>query len=135
MPVFFDTNVLVYCVDPRDVGKQALARELVATASAASTGTVSTQVLIELFSVLTRQQKVPDLIASELVQAYTLWPVVDSDLKLFHGAMAMSVQHRLSIFDAMIVQAALRSGATTLYSEDLQHGQEFGPLKLVNPFL
>ena len=135
MPDFFDTNVLVYCIDPRDEGKQARARELVANASAGSTGTISTQVLIELFSVLTRKQKVPDAIASELVQAYALWPVIDSDLKLFQAAMIMAVEHRLSIFDAMIVQAALRSGATTLYSEDLQHGREFGLLKLVNPFL
>jgi predicted nucleic acid-binding protein len=135
MPAFFDTNVLVYCVDPRDVEKQARARELVAGASAERTGTVSTQVLIELFSVLTRKLKVPDPIASELLQAYTLWPVVDSDLKLFQAAMTMAVEHQLSIFDAMIVQAALRSGATTLYSEDLQHGREFGALKLANPFL
>ena len=135
MAAFFDTNVLVYCVDPRDAGKQARARELVASASASSAGTVSTQVLIELFSVLTRKQKVPDPIAAELVQAYTLWPVIDSDLKLFQAAMATSLEHGLSIFDAMIVQAAMRSGANILYSEDLQHGREFGPLKLVNPFL
>ncbi|GAA4344800.1 PIN domain-containing protein [Variovorax defluvii] len=135
MAAFFDTNVLVYCVDPRDAGKQARARELVASASASSDGTVSTQVLIELFSVLTRKQKVPEPVAADLVQAYALWPVVDSDLKLFQAAMATAVEHRLSIFDAMIVQAAMRSGANILYSEDLQHGRVFGPLKLVNPFL
>ncbi|WP_076997175.1 PIN domain-containing protein [Variovorax sp. KK3] len=134
MPAFFDTNVLVYCVDPRDAAKQARARELVASASAGNAGMVSTQVLIELFSVLTRKQKIPEAIAAELVQAYTLWPVVDSDLKLCQSATATAVEHGLSIFDAMIVQAAIRSGADILYSEDLQHGREFGPLKLVNPF-
>jgi predicted nucleic acid-binding protein len=135
MAAFFDTNVLVYCVDPRDAAKQARARQLVASASASSAGILSTQVLIELFSVLTRKQKVPDPVAAELVQAYTLWPVVDSDLKLVQAAMATALEHGLSIFDAMIVQAAMRSGADILYSEDLQHGREFGPLKLVNPFL
>ncbi len=134
MPVFFDTNVLVYCVDPRDPAKQARARELVASSSAASGGAVSTQVLLELFNVLTRKQKVPGPIARAVVQAYTAWPVIDSDLKLVNAAMETAMQHALSIFDAMIVEAALRSGATILYSEDMQHGRRFGPLALVDPF-
>ena len=49
-------------------------------------------------------------------------------------AMARSAETQLSIWDCMIVEAALIGGAPTLYSEDFTHGQQFGPLQVVNPF-
>lgn len=135
MPVFFDTNVLVYCTDPRDPHKQGQAQKLVQQASLNGDGIVSTQVLIELYQALGRKLRVPDVQRLVLIQAYTAWPVIDSDLALVTAAMEKSVQHQICIFDAMVVEAALRSGATTLYSEDLQHGRRFGELTLINPFL
>jgi predicted nucleic acid-binding protein len=48
--------------------------------------------------------------------------------------MEGSLQHQLSIWDAMVVQAALKAQAHTLYSEDFAHGQRFGNLAVVNPF-
>lgn len=135
MPVFFDTNVLVYCTDPRDKKKQDQALRLVQQASLNGEGIVSTQVLIELYQALGRKLRVPDVQRLALIQAYTAWPVIDSDLALVTAAMEKSVRHQISIFDAMVVEAALRSGATTLYSEDMQHGQRFGELTLINPFL
>ena len=55
MPVFFDTNVLVYCIDPRDTHKQARAQHVVRQASLGAEGVISTQVLIELYNVLGRK--------------------------------------------------------------------------------
>ena len=49
--------------------------------------------------------------------------------------MEKSIQHQLSIWDAMVVEAAIRAEAQTLYSEDFSHGQRFGSLTVVNPFL
>jgi predicted nucleic acid-binding protein len=135
MAVFFDTNVLVYCTDTTAPDKQLRARGLVAQLAAAGEAVVSTQVLIELFHTLTRRQKMPPLTAQVLTQAYTAWPVVDSDVTLVNAAIEKSIQHRLSIWDAMVIEAALRADAQTLYSEDLTHGQRFGALSVVNPFL
>ncbi len=135
MPVFFDTNVLVYCTDPRDKKKQDQALRLVQQASLNGEGIVSTQVLIELYQALGLKLRVPDVQRLALIKAYTAWPVIDSDLALVTAAMEKSVRFQISIFDAMVVEAALRSGATTLYSEDMQHGQRFGELTLINPFL
>ena len=135
MPVFFDTNVLVYCTDTRDKKKQDQALQLVKQASLNGEGIVSTQVLIELYQALGRKLRVPDVQRLALIKAYTAWPVIDSDLALVTAAMEKSVRFQISIFDAMVVEAALRSGATTLYSEDMQHGQRFGELTLINPFL
>jgi predicted nucleic acid-binding protein len=69
------------------------------------------------------------------VLALTGWPVIDSDVALVDAAIDKAVRHQLSIWDAMVVEAALRAQARTLYSEDLGHGQRFGSLTVVNPFL
>lgn len=135
MTAFFDTNVLVYCTDASAPGKQARARNLVARSGAAGDAVVSTQVLIELFHVLTRRQKMPPATAQALTQAYAAWPVVASDMALVGAAIEKSIRHQLSIWDAMVVEAATRAEARTLYSEDLSHGQRFGSLTVVNPFL
>jgi predicted nucleic acid-binding protein len=135
MKAFFDTNVLVYCTDVTAPAKQARARALVAQSAVAGSAVLSTQVLIELFHTLTRKQKMPPTVAQGLIVAYGAWPVVDSDSALVNAAVGRAIDQRLSIWDAMVVEAAVRSGAQTLYTEDLQHGQRFGALAVVNPFL
>jgi predicted nucleic acid-binding protein len=133
--VFFDTNVLVYCTDTTAPEKQAIARALVSQVSAAGDAVVSTQVLIELFNVLTRKQQMPPVHAKALVMAYTRWSVVPSDTVLVIAAIEKSIQHKTSIWDAMVIEAAVCSGAQTLYTEDLTHGQRFDTLTVINPFL
>jgi len=133
--IFFDTNVLVYCTDTTALEKQTIARALVSTASASGDAMVSTQVLIELFNVLARKQQMPPAHAKALITAYTGWSVVPSDVTLVRAALDMSMQHQLSLWDAMVIEAALRGGANTLYTEDLTHGQRFDALTVVNPFI
>lgn len=135
MPTFIDTNVLVYCTAGDTPAKRNRTRALVERLSAAGEAVVSTQVLIELFHVLTRKQKMPGAAAQALVLAYTAWQVVQSDAALVAASIEQSLRHRLSIWDAMVVQAALQAQARTLYSEDLGHGQRFGALAVVNPFI
>ena len=135
MSIFFDTNVLVYCTDTTAPEKQTIARALVSTASASGDAMVSTQVMIELFNVLTRKQQMPAANAQTLIAAYTGWSVVPSDLTLVTAAIEKSTQHQLSIWDAMVIEAALRGGAQTLYTEDLTHGQRFDAITVVNPFI
>jgi predicted nucleic acid-binding protein len=40
----------------------------------------------------------------------------------------------VSFWDALIIDAAIAGGATTLYSEDLQDGLEIDGLTIRNPF-
>lgn len=134
MRTFFDTNVLVYCIDTSDVRKQKLALEIVASCSNAGIGILSTQVLIELYNTLVRKQKLSDATAQQVVLAYSDWTCINSDAGLVHDAIALSIRYKKSIWDAMVICAALRSGAQTLLSEDMQHGQRFDSLTIVNPF-
>jgi predicted nucleic acid-binding protein len=66
--------------------------------------------------------------------AYAHWSVVQTDVSLVTAAMEKSVQHQHSIGDALVIEAATRCGAQTLYTEDLTQGQRFDALTLVNPF-
>lgn len=133
--IFFDTNVLVYCTDKLSPIKQAIALNLVEKHSATGQAVISTQVLIELYNVFVNKQKVPAHLAVELVNSYALWPVVESDLSLVQSAIARTLDQRISIWDAMVVEAANRSGADTLLSEDMSHGMRYGTTTVVNPFI
>ncbi len=131
---FLDTNVLLYAFDPRDARKQAIAAGLVKQLGDEARAMVSTQVLIELFSNLHRKLNIGRERAAVVCFSLTEWAVIPSDLPLVMKAMARSAHAQLSIWDSMIVEAALAGGATTLYSEDFQSGQQFGSLRVVNPF-
>jgi predicted nucleic acid-binding protein len=50
------------------------------------------------------------------------------------AASRLEERHRLSFWDALIVEAALRSGALRLVTEDLQTGRRIGGMTIVNPF-
>ena len=51
------------------------------------------------------------------------------------GAVSSCRRHQLSLWDALIVQAAVKTGCTTVLTEDLQDGLEIGTLRIANPFL
>ena len=134
---FVDTNVLIYAHDSSDPGKQAVAQEILKRLWTDGTGTLSTQVLQELYVVATSRQKLamsPQK-ARDLVGAYSAWPIIVVEPALILTASRLVEQHQLSFWDALLVEAARFAGATTLMTEDLQHGQTFGGVQTRNPFL
>ena len=70
-----------------------------------------------------------------LVNVFEPMLAVESSLALFNQALAVHHRYKLSWYDSLIVAAALKAECTTLYTEDLQHGQHFGDLVITNPFL
>jgi predicted nucleic acid-binding protein len=135
-PAFVDTNVLVYCLQQVPSTKQSVARELVDRLMAEQRLRVSTQVLQELFATMTRKAKLP--LATPLVIEYmdglAEWPPLLIDYSAIRRAAVLSGEASISFWDALIVVAASRSGARTLYTEDLNHGQEILGVRVVNPF-
>lgn len=133
---FVDTNVLVYALaddDPeRSPKAQALLRELMS----AQLLRTSTQVLQELFVTLTRKIRAP-LRAEQAVRymdRIATWPVIVLDYSAIRAAIELASRHRFSFRDSLVIVAAARSGATLLYTEDLQHGQTVMGVEIVNPF-
>ena len=132
--VFLDTNVLLYACSgaAADAPKRKKATDLILGKRFA----LSSQVLQEFIANALRK---PALGITEggidnLLELAAQVPVVSVDLDLVMAAVIIRRRHRVSHWDAMIIAAAQALGCTTLYSEDLGHGQEFDGLRVVNPF-
>lgn len=126
---FFDTNVLVYAISA-DARKADRAERLLAGG-----GVVSVQVLNEFASVTSRKfgLAVPE-VRSVLAGFRGLCSVVPVDVTVHDLGLALAERHRLAIYDAMIVAAALRTGCRILWSEDFCDGLAIADLTVRNPF-
>jgi predicted nucleic acid-binding protein len=127
---FFDTNVLLYLLS-KDEAKADRSEELLAAG-----GVVSVQVLNEFASVASRKAAMSWAdIREVLSQVRLLCSVEPISLGTHDRALLVAGRYGLSLYDSVIVAAALLAGCTTLYSEDLQHGQLIDrQLTLRNPF-
>jgi len=133
---FVDTNVLVYAHDRSETRKQPAAQALLDALWRNRTGVLSTQVLQEFYVVATRKfdPPMPRAAARELVALYGEWPTVQLDTALVLAASKLEERHAFSFWDALIVEAARRSGAERLVTEDLQDGRQIGGVRIENPF-
>ncbi|MBM4365230.1 MAG: PIN domain-containing protein [Deltaproteobacteria bacterium] len=133
--VFLDTNVLVYAMDDDEPAKQARARALISAASAES-HVVSPQVLQEFYNAVTRKlaRPVPVDAAAQAVRVLARLTVVPADAALVLAAIDLHRRHQVSLWDALVMQAALTAGCERLLTEDLQDGFRLAGLTVENPF-
>jgi predicted nucleic acid-binding protein len=134
---FVDTNLLVYAHDRHAGTKATRAQELLAQLWKERRGVLSTQVLQEFCVNARRKFRQPMTAAevSEAVLAYKSWRLIVNTANSILRALELEQRYQISFWDAMIVQAAESAGCEVLYSEDLSHGQEYGGVLVVNPFL
>lgn len=133
---FVDTNVLAYAHDRSEQRKQPVAAALLESLWESREGALSTQVLQEFYVVVTRKFDPPmsRRSAREIVAAYGEWHLVQVDVPLIVAASVLEERHRLSFWDALIIEAARRAGADRLLSEDLQAGRRIVGVRIENPF-
>jgi len=131
---FLDTNVLVYAVSSAkaESEKRAKALELVQGTDFG----ISAQVLQEFYVTVTRKIRRPlaPEMAVALMDEYRVFPVVPTDYPLIVAAVERSLRFDVSSWDGAILAAAEVLEAPILYTEDLNHGQEYGAVRVVNPF-
>jgi predicted nucleic acid-binding protein len=131
---FLDTNVILYAVSPRggEVTKYLKAFEILEGARFVT----SAQVLQEFFVNATRKIPKPLSIfeATVWIEKLALRPVVSITQGLVASAISTSTRYQTSYWDGAIIAAAEQAGAPILYSEDLNHGQLYGSVRVVNPF-
>jgi predicted nucleic acid-binding protein len=129
-----DTNVIAYAAshDPDDRSKMETSSALIREARFG----VSGQVLQEFYVTVTRKMRIGlshDEALDWLEQLET-FPCVPIDSSLvFHGAETAR-RYKISYWDGAIIAAAERLGAAVVFSEDLNHGQTYGSVRIVNPF-
>jgi len=133
---FVDTNVLVYAHDRSETRKQPIAQALLDVLWQTRSGVLSTQVLQEFYVVATRKFDPPmrRAAAREIVALYGEWPIVQLDVALILAASKLEERHAFSFWDALVIEAARRCGATRLLTEDLQAGRRIGGISIENPF-
>ena len=131
---FLDTNVLIYAHDARDPDKQTRARELIRRLMHDRRGVVSLQVLQEFFAAATRKLGMGSEDARHRIVHYSRFDVVTLGVADMIAAVDLHRLHQLSIWDALVVRAALNGACTTLHTEDMQSGYTVEALTFRNPF-
>jgi predicted nucleic acid-binding protein len=131
---FLDTNVLIYAVAGKDDAPQKHDRAIALLEKGAFG--VSGQVLQEFFVIAIRKPSVPlsPDAAFLWVERLSLQPCVAVDSSLVKLGIAISQRYRIDYWDGAILAAAEALSAETLYTEDLNHGQMYGSVRVVNPF-
>lgn len=134
---FLDTNILVYTFDAGVPRKKEIARRLVEDALQTGQGVISYQVVQEFINVASRKFETPmgtgdllrylDQVLSPLCEAF-------GSIELFGRGIYLSDRYGYSFFDSLIIAAALETGCTRIYSEDLRHGQIIENAQILNPF-
>ena len=132
--VFFDTNVLVYAAvgTGKDESKRKRALDLI---QSEDFGT-SAQVLQEFFVTVVRKALRPLSAAQALewIEQWAAFPCQPIDRELVQIAAELSERFTISYWDAAILAAAEALGSRIVYSEDLNDGQRYGEVRVVNPF-
>ena len=133
---FVDTNVLAYSYDTATEAKRAVALPLVQDLWASRRGCLSIQVLQELFVTLTRKLRAPleTETARVVIRTMSHWTVHAPSASDVDAAVGLHSRYRISFWDAMIVQSAAQLGCDVLYSEDLNAGQQYDGVLVVDPF-
>jgi predicted nucleic acid-binding protein len=132
---FVDTNILIYAHDLDAPAKYQIANRLLQELWTERTGTLSVQVLQEFYTNVTRKIARPlaKALARRVVDAYAIW-AVDVTPTEISSAFRIEDQARIGFWDALIVACALKSGASRIFSEDLNAGQRIVGIKIENPF-
>ena len=126
---FFDTNIIVYFATTSDAKSQVSEKIM------RDGGLVSVQVLNEFVSVTRTKYKMPwPTLSTSLSCIRLICPVVPLTIATHERGIAVSEHYGYRIYDSMIIAAALLAGCTTLYSEDMHHGQVIDGMQIVNPY-
>jgi len=132
--IFMDTNLLVYTLDNKDIKKKNAARKIVKEVVESHQPVISTQVIKEFYVVGTKKLNVEPLIVKNIIHNFHNMEIVSIDLDLIEQAIDISVVSQLSFWDSLIIAAAEKARCEYVYSEDLNAGQIYRGVTLVNPF-
>jgi predicted nucleic acid-binding protein len=136
---FLDTNLFVYSLNQSGASaKSGRSTQLIREAIVTRSGIVSYQVVQEFFHVAFRRFTPPMTVPeAEQYLATVFRPLlsIHSSHALYAEGLHLRSKYRLSWYDCLIVAGAIEAQCSVLYSEDMQHGQRFGDLRIENPFL
>lgn len=132
--VFVDTNILVYAYDIDAREKYQIANKIIENFwSNPMLPFISIQVLQEFYVNLVKKGiKLAE--AKSVVLDYLKWNIIRNDESIFISAIEIMQNYALSFWDSSIISAAIKANVTEVLSEDMNHGQFYYGVKIVNPF-
>lgn len=134
MKTALDTKILAYAEGVNGAARKKSALDLIRKLPAGA-AVVPVQTLGELFNVLTRKARRSRPRARAAVQGWRdAFPVVDTSNAVMAAAADLAVDHRLGLWDAVILAASAEAGCRLLLSEDLQDGFTWSGVTVTNPF-
>ena len=133
---FVDTNILIYTHDTTAGEKNKIAVDLINSIWDQENGCLSIQVLQEYYVVATRPAEIAlsSEEAAAVIFLLSQWNVHIPTPNDIISAIEVQKRYLVSFWDAMIINSAMQLGCDTLYTEDLNHGQTYGSIKVINPF-
>ncbi len=131
---FIDTNILVYTLDPRNAQKHLKARNFLQNAIKEHNPVISTQVLKEFYVVATVKLKADPVAVKAILHNFQNLEIVNNDFELIEQAIDISISAKLSFWDSLIIAAAEKAQCEAVFSEDLNPGQLYRGIRLINPF-
>jgi predicted nucleic acid-binding protein len=132
---FADTNILLYAIsrDPEEQEKARRANEILSSRDVA----LSAQVLQEFYVQATRKSR-PDAITHEqavgLIESFRRFDVQDITVAIMMAALDTRARFGISYWDAAIIEASRALRCDVVLSEDLGDGQDYGGVRVENPF-
>ena len=134
---FLDTNIFIYQLEGNDPRKSEVAQHLIQEGIATGTSCISFQIVQECLNVISRKAQIPlkpDEVRRYLLAVLAPLVRVHSSLQLYQETFEIQARYQLGFYNSLVLSAALEAGCIRLFSEDLQHGQQFRQLTVVNPF-
>ncbi len=131
--IFIDTNILVYTLDRHDKVKHKRARDVLKRILDIHQPVISTQVLNEFFVVATKKLHADPIVVKNILHNFKNMEIVNTDLALIEEAIDISVISQLSFWDSLIIAAAEKANCEYVFSEDLNAGQNYRGVALLNP--
>lgn len=133
---FLDTNVLIYAamgkIDaPR---KQEIAEQLLQTELFGLSGQVLAEFYINVINPKKYLEPMPAADVDIWMKLLGRYPIAAVDGGIVATGIGLSRRYGISYWDAAVLAAAERLGAPILYTEDLNHDQTYGSVRVVNPF-
>jgi predicted nucleic acid-binding protein len=135
---FLDTNIFAYTFDTKAAGKAKKSSQLIRRAADTGEGIISYQVVQEFFNIALRRFAEPMNVAeAEQYLITVLRPLlaIHSSPAIYFRTLRISEKYRMSLYDSLIVAAALEGQCDRIYSEDFQHGMKIEDLRIENPFI
>jgi predicted nucleic acid-binding protein len=133
--IFIDTNIFIYTLDQKDEKKRDLARKIVKKVVESHQPVISTQVIKEFYVVASNKLKADPIVVKNIIHNFHNMEIVNNDLELIKQAIDISILSQLSFWDSLVIAAAEKANCEYVLSEDLNSGQSYRGVKVLNPFL